>query len=441
MRQISPASCPCPGRATGAARYGECVHLSADAVLRTTRRLVSRALVLAVAAPVTVAGVLVATDAVRKRRNTVEATFPRSSPADVEVAGTTTTVFTYGEDVYREMLAAIRGARRRILFETYIWKADALGEEFKRALVEASERGVEVFVVYDGFANLVVPQSFFDLPAPIHVIRYPVFRPGVLLLNVRKSGRDHRKILVVDDEIAFVGGYNIGALYATQWRDTHVRLVGPSAWELRNAFVDFWNANRAADQPLLADPGSVHWEPRLRAARNAPAHLVFPIRGIYLDAIDRASSHVYITQAYFIPDREILAALLAAAARGVDVRVLVPERSNHVLADWLSRGLYTALLKGGVRIHLYEDAMVHAKTATIDGAWTTIGTANIDRLSLTGNYEVNLEITDPGVAEQMEKVFEVDLSNSRELTLAEWESRSLAAKLSEIVLTPLRPLL
>jgi len=417
------------------------VHLSTDATLRTVRRILSRALVAAVAAPVTVAGVLVATDAIRKRRNTTLSSFPRTPPAEVEVAGTTTTVFTYGEDLFREMLTAIRGARRRVLFESYIWKGDALGEEFKRALVDAAGRGVEVFVVYDGFANLVVPRAFFDLPDSVHVIRYPVFRPGVLMLNVRKSGRDHRKILVVDDEIAFVGGYNIGSLYATQWRDTHVRLEGPSAWELRNAFVDFWNANRAPDQPLLADPGSTHWEPRLRAARNAPAHLVFPIRGIYLDAIDRASSHVYITQAYFIPDREILAALLAAAARGVDVRVLVPERSNHVLADWLSRGLYTALLKGGVRIHLYRDAMVHAKTATIDGAWTTIGTANIDRLSLTGNYEVNLEITDPGVAEQMEKVFAVDLSNSRELTLAEWESRSVAAKLSEIILTPLRPLL
>lgn len=417
------------------------MHLSTDATLRTVRRILSRALVAAVAAPVTVAGVLVATDAIRKRRNTTLSSFPHTPPAEVEVAGTTTTVFTYGEDLFREMLTAIRGARRRVLFESYIWKGDALGEEFKRALVDAAGRGVEVFVVYDGFANLVVPRAFFDLPDSVHVIRYPVFRPGVLMLNVRKSGRDHRKILVVDDEIAFVGGYNIGSLYATQWRDTHVRLEGPSAWELRNAFVDFWNANRAPDQPLLADPGSTHWEPRLRAARNAPAHLVFPIRGIYLDAIDRASSHVYITQAYFIPDREILAALLAAAARGVDVRVLVPERSNHVLADWLSRGLYTALLKGGVRIHLYRDAMVHAKTATIDGAWTTIGTANIDRLSLTGNYEVNLEITDPGVAEQMEKVFAVDLSNSRELTLAEWESRSVAAKLSEIILTPLRPLL
>jgi len=130
-----------------------------------------------------------------------------------------------------------------------------------------------------------------------------------------------------------------------------------------------------------------------------------------------------------------------AAQRGVDVRVLVPERSNHVVADWLSKGLYTTLLRGGVTIWLYKDAMVHAKTATIDGRWTTIGTANIDRLSLTGNYEVNLEIVDAGIAAQMEKVYDVDLSNCRELTLDEWSGRSLAAKLGEVALTPLRPLL
>ncbi|MBD8077834.1 phosphatidylserine/phosphatidylglycerophosphate/cardiolipin synthase family protein [Cellulosimicrobium arenosum] len=412
-----------------------------DATWRNARRIASRALVVTVAAPLAVAAVLVAADTLRKRRNTAEPTFPHGPPVSAELVRTTTTLYTYGEDLYRDMLAAIQGAEQCILLETYIWKSDEVGNQFKDALVAASERGVQVFVIYDGFANLVVPRTFFDLPEPIQVIRYPVFRPGILMLNVRKSGRDHRKILVVDDEIGFVGGYNIATLYATQWRDTHVRLEGPSTWELRNAFVDFWNNNRAPDQPLLQDPGSVHWEPRLRAARNAPAHLVFPIRGMYLDAIDRASSHIYITQAYFIPDREILAALLMAAARGVDVRVLVPERSNHVLADWLARGLYTALLRGGVRIHLYQNAMVHAKTATIDGRWTTIGTANIDRLSLTGNYEVNLEITDDTVAQQMQDVYDVDLSNSRELTLEEWSGRSVVAKLSEITLRPLRPLL
>ncbi|WP_265521237.1 phospholipase D-like domain-containing protein [Oerskovia flava] len=415
---------------------------SSDSLLQLARTVLARTAVVAAAAPVAVAAVLVTTDAVRRRRRqATDVTFPHPEPAEATVDQSSVTVFTYGEDLYEEMLAAIRGARECIMLETYIWKGDALGQQFKDALIEATHRGVEVFVVYDGFANLVVPRAFLDFPAPIHVIRFPVFRPGILMMNLRKSGRDHRKVLVVDDEVGFVGGYNIGELYATQWRDTHVKLTGPSVWELRNAFVDFWNANRDPAQPALEDPGSEYWQPRLKAARNAPAHLVFPIRGIYLDAIDRASSHVYITQAYFIPDREILHALLAAAARGVDVRVVVPERSNHVVADWLARDLYETLLRGGVTIWLYENTMVHAKTATIDGQWTTIGTANIDRLSLTGNYEINLEIVDPDVAAQMEMVFDVDLSNCRELTLAEWESRSLVAKISEVLLRPLRPLL
>ncbi|BDZ43637.1 hypothetical protein GCM10025865_29360 [Paraoerskovia sediminicola] len=261
------------------------------------------------------------------------------------------------------------------------------------------------------------------------------------MLNVRKSGRDHRKILVVDDEVGFVGGYNIGAAYANTWRDTHARVTGPGVWELRNAFVDFWNVYRKHPQPALPDPGSSVWDPAIRAARNEPVRLVFPIRGLYLDAIDRATKSISITQAYFIPDQEILAALLMAAARGVDVRVIVPEHSNHVVADWLSRGHFTALLEGGVRIFLFRDAMVHSKTATVDGRWTTIGTANIDRLSLTGNYEVNLEVVDAGLAEQMQKVFAADLTNCRELTLVEWEKRTIVAKLSETTLIPLRPLL
>src|SRR5690606_7978830 len=143
----------------------------------------------------------------------------------------------------------------------------------------------------------------------------------------------------------------------------------------------------------------------------------------------------------FIPDHDIHAALLAAAARGVDVRVLVPHRSNHVVADWLARGQYASLLRGGVRIFLYQGAMVHAKTATIDGRWTTIGTANIDRLSLTGNYEVNLEIVDPGLAARMEDIFAMDLTNATELTLAQWEARGTVAKIGEYLLIPLRPLL
>jgi cardiolipin synthase len=133
-------------------------------------------------------------------------------------------------------------------------------------------------------------------------------------------------------------------------------------------------------------------------------------------------------------------ALLQAAGRGVDVRIILPAESNHILADWLSRGFYTQLLAGGVRLFLFKDAMVHAKTATIDGQWSTVGTANIDRVSLQGNYEINIETFSEAVAGQLEEIFGVDTGNCRELTLEEWRGRPAMMKFSETVLTPFRPL-
>ncbi|QAY71056.1 phospholipase D-like domain-containing protein [Xylanimonas protaetiae] len=405
------------------------------------RRAAARVGLVAAAVPVATGLALVAAERVRRHAHPLDAPFPTAPPAISTVGATTTTVYTFGDDLYAAMLDAIDAAQQRIFFETFIWKGDDVGQRFRDALEAAAARGVEVYVVYDAFANLVVRRSFFDLSARIHVLRFPWVRAGVLVSPLRASGRDHRKLLVVDDEIGFVGGYNIGALYARHWRDTHLRLAGPAVWELRNAFVDFWNRWRTPDLPVLKDVGSTTWLPQLRAARNSPSDLVFPIRNVYLDAIDRATSHVQITQAYFIPDREILAALLAAAGRGVDVRVLVPERSNHVVADWLARGHYATLLRGGVRIFLYTDAMIHAKTATVDGRWSTIGTANIDRLSLTGNYEINLEIVDTDVAATLERIFTMDLTNARELTREEWAARRTLNKVGERLVSPLAPFL
>ena len=408
---------------------------------KTVVTVLRRILLGVLTAQLAVAAVLVAIDTWRKRVRPYRAVFPRTKPLTVSVGETEVTIYTYGEDLYRDMLAAIRSAQHRILFESYILKGDRVGAEFKQALIDAAARGVEVFVIYDGFANLVVPRRFFDFPPTVNVIRYPAFRPGVLLLDVRKSGRDHRKILTVDSRVGFIGGYNVGELYATEWRDTHLRLVGPAVWELENAFSDFWNANRKDSQPQLADVGTDHWNPRIRAHRNVPEVLIYPVRAMYLEAIDRAKERILITQAYFIPDREILGALIAAARRGVEVNILVPERSNHVIADWLSRGCYTPLLKGGVRLWLYRDAMMHAKTATIDGRWSTVGTANVDRLSLTGNYEINVEIIDAKVAAGLEQVFANDLTNARLRTLEEWQRRPLLAKAAEALLAPWRPLL
>ncbi|WP_201308910.1 phospholipase D-like domain-containing protein [Puerhibacterium puerhi] len=417
------------------------VTLPTDTTWAGVRRVALRAALTAVAVPVATGLAIMAGERLRRHRHPLDAPFPTAPPTDAQVGRTTTTVYTSGHDLYDAMLEAIRGAKHHVFLETFIWKADEVGQAFKQALADAAARGVAVYVVYDGFANLVVPPSFFRFPRAVHVLRFPVLRPGILWGGIRYSGRDHRKLLVVDDEVGFVGGYNLGDLYAAHWRDTHLRLEGPAVWELRNSFVDFWNRWRRPRLPVLQDVGSPSWLPQLRAARNAPSDLVFPIRGIYLDAIDRATSHVHITQAYFIPDREILAALLAAARRGVDVRVLVPERSNHVVADWLARGHYATLLRGGVRIFLYQGAMIHAKTATIDGRWSTVGTANIDRLSLTGNYEINLEIVDRDVARTLEDVFAMDLGNARELTLAAWERRPAFQKVGERLVAPLGPLL
>ncbi|WP_337191459.1 phospholipase D-like domain-containing protein [Nocardioides flavescens] len=380
-----------------------------------------------------------------RRRGKKPKPFPTTPPTPVEVGEGTVTTYTYGRDLYEDMLAAIGRAERQILFETYIWKGDEVGERFKHALAAAADRGVEVCCIYDGFANLVVSPRFKHFPANVKVLRYPVYAAGLRFFDLRRYGRDHRKILVVDDAEAFVGGYNIGSAYETEWRDTHVRITGPGVADLRRAFADFWNLHRrrrlrSSERPLLVEATST-WEPHLRFHRNVPRLMMFPIRGMYLEAINRASRTIWITQAYFIPDQDFVDALKVAAARGVDVRVLVPLKSNHIVADWLSRGYFSQLLEAGVRIFRFKDAMVHAKTATVDGTWSTVGTANIDRLSLQGNYEINVEVIDRDLAGHLEQVYRVDESNSIELTRGEWEARDLHRRFTEMVLRPLRPFL
>jgi cardiolipin synthase len=338
------------------------------------------------------------------------------------------------------MIAAIDGAQETIFFETFIWKGDALGVLFKERLERKAAAGVQVYVIFDSFANLVVPPRFKRFPATIHKLEYRTLERVWYALDPRRYARDHRKLLVVDNQIAFVGGFNIGKLYATQWRDTHLRIRGPAASELAYAFADFWNNNRE-HRPLIKAVPARPWPGPIRIHCNDPARLLFPIRGMYLDAINRARSHIYLTNAYFIPDRVVLSALVAAAERGVDVRVLLPWRSNHVTADWLAHSGFGACLRAGIRLFGYQNAMIHAKAATIDGIWSTVGTANLDRLSLAGNYEINVEVMDADFAAEIERIFETDLSNTFELTLDRWNRRPWYVRLSELILSPLRPLL
>ncbi|WP_245155889.1 phospholipase D-like domain-containing protein [Nocardioides sp. 503] len=406
--------------------------------------LVRKTLLRLLAGQLAVAVIMSLVDSYR-RRGKKPKPFPVTPPSTVEVGDGTVTTYTYGKDLYADMLAAIEGAQRQILFETYIWKGDETGERFKAALAAAADRGVEVYCIYDGFANLVVSPVFKHFPDNLKVLRYPVYAAGWRFFDLARYGRDHRKILVVDETVGFVGGYNIGSAYETEWRDTHMRITGPAVWDLKRAFADFWNLNRrrrlrASERPLLLETAST-WEPRIRVQRNVPRLWMFPIRSMYIEAINRASRNVWLTTAYFTPDQDFVDAMRHAAQRGVDVRLLLPLKSNHIVADWISRGYFTQLLDAGVRVFRYKDAMVHAKTATVDGTWVTVGTANIDRLSLTGNYEINVEVIDESLAKQLEAVFSTDETNCLELTSLEWEARDLHRKFTEYFLAPLRPLL
>ena len=403
------------------------------------RRTVRNAAVAALATQLlTVAGLLVFDSQRRKDRPDKE--FPHRHGGPVPVPGGDVRIYTFGENLFEDMLADIEAATERIYLETYIWKGDATGERFRRALTDAHARGVQIHVVYDTFANLVVPRDFFrQLPEGIHVNRHPLVTGGAAFLSPRHWGRNHRKLLVVDGTAAYLGGYNIGQDYANRWRDTHARYSGEIVVELENAFVDYWNLYDG--RPELPQPRRRTWSRDMRVHRNIPADMVYPIRNMYLEAIDRASTRVWLTTAYLIPDDAFVRGLVNAAGRGVDVRVIVPHFSNHIVADWLSRTLYERLLRGGVRLLRFENAMVHAKTATIDGLWSTIGTANIDRLSLAGNYEMNMEILDADVAARMEEIFSLDSGNCTELTLDEWTRRPLISRVTEGILSPWRPLL
>jgi cardiolipin synthase len=398
-------------------------------------------LVLTAVQAVTV-GVLVAMAEVRKRRRGPSDGFPWEDQPEIglESSEDRLKIYAYGVRLYEDMIQEIERAEREIFVGTFIWKDDEVGHHFVDTLARRAREGVRVYVVFDGLANVFVPPAFKRFPKEIHCLHFrPLSGPG-RILNPRNIFRFHRHVMSVDGKVAFLGGYNIGSLYAAGWRDTHVRVRGDAAREVDNAFVDFWNSHRTGDLPEIVPNKERDWNPAVRVRSNDPYMRIFPIRGMYLEAIDRANSHVYLTHAYFVPDRALKAHLIEAARRGVDVQMLVPEQSNHVTADWLARRHFHELLEAGVRIFRYKHIMIHSKTATVDGLWSTIGSANIDRYSMLGNYELNIEVYSRSLAAQMERMFEVDKTNAEELTLVEWENRPLPAKIVEQSLANLSPL-
>ena len=373
----------------------------------------------------------------RHQRN--QGSFPHLPLEEVYIGKNRVQIYDYGRDLYAHMLQAIDDAHESIYLETYIWKDDVIGQEFKQKLTCKANQGVHVYVIFDSFANLVVPGEFKIFPSNIHVLKYQSFKRPWHIFDPRRYALDHRKMLVVDGSTAFIGGFNLGSLYETTWRDTHLRMNGPAAAHLSQSFIDFWNQHTPKKDHITRHYPR-HFDPLINIRGTSAMRLTFPIRDMYIEAIDKAERSIQLSNAYFVPDRVLLDALNAAAQRGVDVQILVPWVSNHVIVDWLTRGYFAVCLKAGIRIFGYRN-MLHAKTCTIDGEWSTIGTANLDRLSSVGNYEINVEVYSNKLANQMEELFKCDISNSLELTLEQWLKRPWYAILGERILSPLRALL
>lgn len=397
-----------------------------------------------VAAEAALVGILSVIASIRqKRREGPEEPFPREEPTEIEMEASDERmeIFCDYPSTYAAMFEEMEKAEHTIFIETFTWLEDEVGRRFVETLARKAREGVEVYAAFDELANITQSAAFKEFPEEIHTLRFRPFSRPRSFLNPHNYVRSHRKTLTVDGRVAFVGGCNIGGVYCDGWRDTHLRVRGSLVHDVENAFAGFWNEHRSDDLPEIElSREEVAWNPSTTLRTNDPTTGLFPIRAMFLGPINRASKRIYLTSIYMIPAREIKLALVRAAERGVDVQILLPAESDYPFADWFARRHYTEPLRAGVRIFEYDEHYtIHTKTTTIDGAWSTVGSANIDSLSMFVLHETNLEIFSERFAEQMERIFETDKTNAREMTLEEWENRPLSHKLVEGALAPLRP--
>ena len=340
------------------------------------------------------------------------------------------TVLRDGMETYPAMLAAIRGAKRIVSFETYIIAADKTGNDFKAALIERAKAGVQVRLIYDAVGSFGLPDSYPNelRDAGVEVIDFNPIAPW--RRRFRLSHRDHRKILVVDDAIGFTGGLNISDDYEAAinggagWHDMHCSVTGPVVLDLARMFRSTWI--RAGGKPF-AQVKSGHTAPPgngtsfVRLLDNTRRRQRGVVRRAYLHVIRAAKFSILIQNAYFLPDRGLRRALTRAARRGVDVRIVVPGRSDVRMIEWASLYVLRRLAKFGVRILRWRGPMMHAKTATIDATWSTIGSYNFDAQSRFQNLELTLEILDPPTAQALVRTFEHDVTNCDTFDEAAWQ--------------------
>ncbi|OIQ88171.1 putative cardiolipin synthase YwiE [mine drainage metagenome] len=364
------------------------------------------------------------------------------------VAGNKVELLVDGPSTYGAMLAAIENAKDNINMESFTIENDEIGQRFAKLLISKQRSGVQVNLIYDSVGSINTPKAFFETlqQSGVNVLEFNPINPLRARQGWQVNRRDHRKLLVVDGRVAFVGGVNISSVYSsgsfgrprptkgkTTWRDTDLRMAGPVVSEFQKIFMETWdeqNGEPLAVRDYFPEPDE-NGNELVRAIGSSPEAAYNEMYVTLLSAINSAETEIFLTNAYFIPDPQLLAALKDAAQRGVDVRLLLPRKTDSDLVFYASRSYYDELLAAGIRIYERQDALLHAKTALIDGVWSTIGSTNLDWRSFTYNQEINAVVLGQDFGMQMQGLFAKDMESSELVSLESWRKRSLCARIKE----------
>jgi cardiolipin synthase A/B len=362
------------------------------------------------------------------------------------VEGNNVTLLINDRATYAAMFSAMQEAKDHINFETYIFDDDENGRHFADLFLQKQAQGVQVNLIYDSEGSSQTPAIFFQRlkNGGVNVLEFnPIDSEGIS----RAIHRDHRKILIVDGKIAFTGGVNIGRIFSVRlhgkygrgkgeltWRDTDIRVEGPVVTQFQKLFLDTWRCQKGPKLlhkkryfPYLKKAG----DDIVRVVGSTPGKINRVTYIMYIAAITFAQNSIHLTNAYFVPDKEMVNALTHAAQRGVDVKLILPGASDIAFVFQAGRSYYTHLLKAGVKLYERRDSVLHAKTGVIDGVWSTVGSTNLDLWSFLRNNEVNAVILGRDFAEQMEAMFKADLADSNQIQLEKWEKRPFSEQFKE----------
>jgi cardiolipin synthase A/B len=355
------------------------------------------------------------------------------------VAGNRVQPLLNGDEIFPAMLAAIRAAKQSITLETYIYWSGKIGAEFTEALAERAKVGVPVHVLLDWVGSDKLDSTLLQQmqDAGVQVEKYQPLRWYNLS---RLNNRTHRKILVVDGRVGFIGGVGIAdewlghAQSPDNWRDSHFQVEGPVVADLQAGFLDNWIKTRA---DVLSDdryfpPLEPAGDTLAQVFKSSPREGSNSARLMFLMSIEAARERILIANSYFVPDDRSVAALVAAAERGVAVEIIVPNHHTDMpLARRASRARWGPLLEAGIAIFEYQPTMFHCKVMVVDDRWTSVGSANFDNRSFRLNDEANLNVLDQSFAAQQAQIFSADREKAKRISLAEWKHRPHREKLKE----------